>query len=135
MPLEDRELDDVDHPAKQNPRMESLFGQRLRNAGFLPGPAYTTSRDGRYYNFDRDGSDDIQIVVLGPMTATPFELAAMVGIPYRVIALGALNGEPGNVPATKAALERGYWTVHLRTDEEIEARNRAHAAAQTTGEA
>jgi hypothetical protein len=112
-------LNNPDRP--KNPRLEALLGERLRAAGFLPGPAYTHSPDGVYYHWcdkdepgPEDEPDDIQLVIVGRMQHSPFEFAQMVGACYRVIGLGTLPAAAGAF--AELVLNRGYWVVRLRTE-------------------
>ncbi len=125
-------LNNPDRP--KNPRMEAALGERLRSAGFLPGPTYTGSPDGVYYHWcnndeptSEDEPDDIQLVIIGRMQHNPFELAQMVGCCYRVIGLGTLTAAAEEFAET--VLNRGYWVVRLRTERDQWRRSQRVAAA------
>lgn len=45
----------------------------------------TSTPDGVYFRFDgKDSSDDIQVLIVGPMSMTPGEYAAKIGLGYKV---------------------------------------------------
>lgn len=108
---------DPDHPGNHNPAMEEKWGAHLRSLGFRSGPAYAASPDGVYYCFADTGyesENDIQLIVIGPTTKTPFELACAVGGGFQVHKRGFLPAASASDEMNRMVAGRGFWVVWLR---------------------
>ena len=114
----------ADPDAPKNSYMEALFGKRLRDAGFEPGPAYRTGPDGVYYYWAREDvtltqiiaagyrTDDIQLVIVRPKPRPKPALIAKVLPEYYVLSVADL---PAADPKYEAEVrQRGFVAVHLR---------------------
>jgi hypothetical protein len=132
-----------------NDEMEKRWGEKLRSFGFRHikdewDCAYHSSPDGVYFCFMDSREEqklkdvgllptDLQLVVVGAMKQTPFELAMMIGKGRLwVKSAGGLPPAPELSDALKSLIYgRGFWQIILR-DERAESAPKFELAKSAT---
>src|ERR1035437_10808847 len=80
--------------------------------GWTNGEADLTSPDGVYFNFTKD-SDDIQLIVVGPMLDDPHEYGKMVGA-WDTVGVKDLPPAPEMTPEQRHEVaRRGFVSIIL----------------------
>lgn len=114
----------IDHQEQVNPTQYRRWADRFKQLGFHPGDRNGCSlwtADGIYYFFaDAHQNEpgiypsDIQLICVGALPFTPFELSRMVE-GYWVLSIGTIPAAPDAHPGIRQILiERGIWDVRLR---------------------